>query len=467
MNDYTFFLDPNNKNQKSTIYSADKLQIEVHSNGCNAYQAFNIIIDKHNQQNAIQIRLTNLKDKTKMFVCNIDDVRFDSFKVEQSLHVTFDGFVKHLTQILDNCRKSKLNVIIQMDSNTAGQLEFYEKGTFKNLIHISLPIEPAPIELILFAINQSYARLQDANQLSAQKCSNFEMELLQKNERIDRLNETIQRLKNDLNEQEQVAENRAKEQIARMEQEMKHIGDTNEFQRQELEKQINAYRTRIDALVKDNFTLNEQFKRETAHLTQLRTENQELKRNLVTAKEQIEMLKNGQAGQRLTAQKNDHILNDLRKQVQCLQDKVNLCEKQKSEILAELDAEKNICLIKRNGLKMATEDICNANGIIRKQAAEIAALKEKVAWRTEVALKQEQVIRERGKENEKAKEIMEFVGGAVQNNIEQSEEIQNKLKSLQSKADAMENKYKDRISDVLHEISILDKSDSNRNNRRF
>lgn len=467
MNDYTFFLDPINKNQKSTIYSADKLQIEIHSNESNAYQAFNIVIDKHNQQNTIQIRLTNLKDKTKMFVCNIDDGRFESFKVEQSLHVTFDGFVKHLMQILEHCRKSKLNVSIQMDNNTAGQLEFYEKGSFKNLVHISLPIEPAPIELIMFAINQSYAFLQEANKLSAQKCSNLEMELLQRNERIDRLNETIQRLKNDLTEQEQVAAHRVKEQMVRMEQEIKHVGDTNEFQRQELEKQINAYRNRIDTLVKDSFSLSEQFKRETTQTTQLRNENQELKKSLVATKEQIEMLKNGQAGQRLSAQKNDHILNDLRKQVQCLQDKVNLYEKQKSEILAELDAEKNICLIKRNGLKMATEDICNANAIIRKQAAEIVVLKEKVAWRTEVALKQEQVIREQGKENNGAKELMEFVGGAVKNNTEQSAEIKNKLESLKSKADALENKYKARISDALHEMSIIDKTENIRNNRRF
>lgn len=465
MNDYTFFLDPSNKSRKSTIYTADKLQIETSGVGCvsSAHDTFSITIDKHNVQNFIQIRFTNMKDKSKMYVCNIDDGRFENLKAEQAMHVSFDGFLKHLIQLLDNCRKTKLNVSLTMESNNNGQLQFYEKGTLKNLVHISLPIEPAPIELIMFALHQSYSTLQEANLLSVQKYSNLEMELSQKNERIERLNETIQRLKSDLNEQGLVAANRMKEQMARIEQEFKHISDSKDFQRQELEKQVTAYRARIDTLVAENHGHSEQLKSEMTTVTHLRNENKKLKDNLSNAKEQIEAMKNGQSAQRATAQKNDHLLNELRKQVQSLQSKLNMCEKQRSELMAELDAEKDICQIKRNGLKMATEDICNANSIIRKQAAEIAVLNEKIAWRTEVALKQEQVIRERSQENEKAKGLLEFVGGAVQNNVEQSEEIQNKLESLATKANMIEMKYHNRITEVLKEMPLFDQQANIRN----
>lgn len=458
MADCVFFLDPSNKSRKSTIYVADKLLVEIgDSESLNGNQnIFNIIIDKHISQNSIQIRLTNVKDKSKMYVCNIDDGRFERFRVEQSLHVSFDGFLKHLIQLLDNCRKTKLHVRLLMGGNSIGQLQFYEKGTLKNLVHISLPIEHAPTELIVFALNHAYASLQDANVLAAQKYANLEMELAAKNDRIERQNETIQHLKNDLNEQELAATNRAKEQMVRREQEFKHVADSKDFQRQELEKQVAAFRARIDALVTESHTQAEQLKKEAATVTKLRNENQKLKDNLIGAREQYDALNNGQQIQRATTQKNEHLLTELRRQVQNLQEQLHVCEKQRSEALAELDAEKNICQIKRNGLKMATEDICNANAIIRKQAADIVTLKEKIAWRTEVALKQEQVIRERKQDGENTKDLLEFVGGAVQQNVEQSEEVRNKLENLMMKADMIERKYKNRISNVLSELPLFD-----------
>lgn len=461
MTDYIFFLDPQNKSRKSTIYVTDKLQIESNTDCPGSIAStFGVIIDKHISQNFIQIRLVNAKDKSKMYVCNIDDSRFENFRVEQALHVSFDGFLKHLIQLLDNCRKTKLHVSLLMDNQSGtGQLQFYEKGTFKNLVHISLPVEVAPTELIMYALNQAYAALQDANAMAAQKYANLEMEMMQKTERIERLNETVQRLKNDLSEQELVAANRTKEQVMRMEQDFKHMSDTKDLQRIELEKQISAYRARIDALVAENHAQSEQLKKEAMIVAQLRTDNQKLKDNLKIAKEQMDIMKNGQLAQRATTQKNEQVWSELRRQVQSLEEQLKACEKQKSEILAELDAEKNICQIKRNGLKMATEDICNANAIIRKQAAEIVSLNEKIALRTEVALKQEQLIRERGKENEKAKEVLEFVGGAVQNNIEQSDVIKNQLESLRVKTDLLENKYKSRIDNILKELPI---SNSNR-----
>lgn len=469
MADHLFFLDPSNKLQKSTIYTADQLNIETNSGGGVTHQKFSVIVEKHNLQNLIQIRLSSVNDKTSMFVCSIDDIRFESFKMEQSLHVSFDGFVKHLIQILESCRKARLNVCFSMQQGMTGQLQFYEKGTFKNLVHINLPIEPAPVELILLTLTQSYASLQEVNQQSAQKCSVLEVELMQRNDRIERLNETIQQLKNDLSEQEKASASKIKQQMNQLEKEFKHINDTKDFQKQELEKQTAAFRTRVDTLVKENYNLQEQLKKETSLTTQLRNENKKLKENLIGAKEEIETLKNGQSGQRISAQKHDHILKELRKQVTAMEEKLNLCEKQKSETLAELDAVKNLCQIKRNALKMSSEDICNANSIIRKQAAEIATLKEKIAWRTEVSLKQEKVIHERGKENEKARNLLEFVGDAVQSNAEQSEEIKNKLEGLKLKADSIELKYKNRLSEVLQEITYIDGNGraSLSTNRRF
>lgn len=458
--DYSLFIDPGMKLAKYNIYSSENISIEVKSPDAakTIEQRFNLTIEKHKTINLIQIRLASVNDKTMILLCSVDDARFEQFKIEQSLHVTFEYFVKHITQMFDNCRANKLHMLIVLGAdglNDRGQLQFYEKGTFKNLIHISLPIERAPIEVILFHVNESYAKLQEQNRLLAQNNNGLSMELQQKADHLNAAMIEINRLKNELSEQEKVHAGKVKEQTARLEQEFKHISDSKDFQKQELEKQVSAFRARIDALVKENYASKEQHRAECKVTAQLRNENKKLSECVTDLQMQLEQLKTDQLSRKNATQKNDHIHQELRKQMQTLQEKIGFYEKQNSELMAELDAEKNICQIKRNGLKMATEDICNANTIIRKQAAEIVALREKIDWRTEVALKQEQVIREKGKVADNLTHLMHSLESSMRENAEQNKETEDKLKWIQSQADQLERKYETKIEEIYNKIYAL------------
>lgn len=460
--DYSLFIDPGMKLVKYNIYSSENILVKVKSNdnGTTIEQRFNLTIEKHKTINLIQIRLCSVTDKTMIFLCSVDDARFEQFKIEQSLHVTFEYFVKHITQMFDDCRTNKLNMLIVLGAdglNDRGHLQFYEKGTFKNLIHISLPIERAPIEIILFYVNESYAKLQEQNRLLVQNNNGLSMELQQKADQLNATVDMVNRLKVELGEQEKLHASKQKEQMVRLEQEFKHVSDSKDFQKQELEKQVSAFRARIDTLVKENYAAKEQHRTETKVSAQLRSENKKLNECVADLQVQLEQIKADQLCRKNATQKSDHIHQELRKQMQSLQEKIGCYEKQNSELMAELDAERNICQIKRNGLKMATEDICNANTIIRKQAGEIVALREKIDWRTEVALKQEQVIREKGKVTDNLTNLMQSLESSMIENAEQCKETEDKLKRIENQTDQLQRKYEAKIEEIYNKIYALPK----------
>lgn len=55
-----------------------------------------------------EIRLCETNDQTKMYLSTVDNIQFETIKIEQSLHVSFDGFVDHLKKILDACKRNEL-----------------------------------------------------------------------------------------------------------------------------------------------------------------------------------------------------------------------------------------------------------------------------------------------------------------------------------------------------------------------
>lgn len=458
MLDSSLFINDLNKNLLKTVYSRNNVSIEINENDTQTSQQFNISIEKHKIQNSMQIRLTNAQNKTIIFISTIDDQKFEKIKIEQSLRVSFDQFLKHITQMLEQCGQNHGKFYLQLclsNDNDCNYLQFFEQGTFKNLIHLILAIERASFDLILFYVNESYVKLQEQNRQSAQRTSALQSELAEKTQTIDVLNETINKLKTNINDQEKMTVVRYKEQLARMEQEFKHVAESKDFQRQEMEKQLTAFRARNDTLIKENYTLSEQLKKESKHKLQLQHETEKLQETVKNLTKEMEQIRNEQTHSKSVAQKYDHIANDLRKQIQTLEDKNHLLEKQNSEISAELDAERNICQIKRNGLKIATEDICNANTIIRKQLAEIAELQEKIKCRTQIALEQERIIQENGLKSSNMASLLETIDAAVKENDMRGEETLNRIRDLQSHADMLERKYQNKIGDIQDKISSL------------
>lgn len=475
--DYKFFIDPKMKASKYLVYKCDSLPVEMMASSvekmhANSIEDYNFCIEKHKTMNLIQIRLSNVRDNTSVFISTIDHTKFEHFKQEQSLYVTFESFVNHITEMVEKCRQKQLHVLLKMACNpfepTKEQmfrLQFYEKGTFKNLEHISLPIESAPYEVILFHINQTYAYSQEENRILLQKNNNLQLDLAQRIDQIEMLNGVVNGLKLKLNEQEMVLSERCKEQLTRLECEIKDLNDAKNYQTQEFEKQITAFKARVEAMMKENYTLTEQLQNERKQTAKLRSESKKTTATLTDLNKTIEQFTAERMTHQNIVQKMNQTIDDFRNQVGHLEQKILTQKKQRQELLAELEAEKKICQIKKDGLKMATEDICNANTIIRKQAAEIEMLRKKVEVRTEVALKQEQLLREAGNGKENVGNLMEKIDEALKHTSELSKDTEHNIKSIRDRTNFIESKYRDRIDDLYDRLCTISQTKDDHSNR--
>lgn len=122
-----------------------------------------------------------------MYITTVDSASFQELKQDQSLHVTFAGFIENLVHILQDCQARKLEIcLVQLpqidlrsgDPNLNGssqspqyQLQFVEMRPFKNLIHLSLPCRIASLSVVLFYMNN----ILDVLQVSAINAKMFKI----------------------------------------------------------------------------------------------------------------------------------------------------------------------------------------------------------------------------------------------------------------------------------------------------
>lgn len=116
-----------------------------------------------------------------MYISTVDITSFQELKQDQSLHVTFAGFIENLVHILQDCQAGKLEIcLLQMQQqqqdtrdirlgdsamsschqNCNYQLQFVEMRSFKNLVHLCLPCRMAPLNVVLFYMNNILDVLQ-------------------------------------------------------------------------------------------------------------------------------------------------------------------------------------------------------------------------------------------------------------------------------------------------------------------
>lgn len=450
-----FFTASDSQASKYLIYIDEKICIEVNSNTneSNLFRKeFQIYIEKHENLNLFQIRLSSLSDKTLIYLCTIDNTKFQTFKLEQNLHITFEYFVNHLIKMLEDCRDGRLTIALKPFSDDSANLLIFEKGAFKDLLHISLPFKKAPISVILFYVNESYIKLKQNNITLSQEIYDANRRLREKDDENRLLNEGIAKLNEERRNREKYASNKMKECIKKYEEEIKRMNEIKENQKSEFEKRNAIFLSKIENQMKENCNLNDQLKLETAKSNDMREENNRLNSHNLNLQKELEEAKSIESNRFTTIQKTDHILSELRKHLHVIEDKNSKYEKQITELEAELSAEKNICQIKRDGLKMATEDICNANAIIRRQAKEILALKKKIELRTEVAIKQEQIIRSKNSSNESVEAKLQYIEDSIKENEIFERNTEEKINWVHHQTKLIEQKYQNKIENIYKKL---------------
>ena len=371
----------------------------------------------------------------------MDDGMYNKIRQEQGLHVTFSGFAEQLVAILNACHQRELSAGLLVDNNKT-TLQFYEKRPFRNLIHLYLPISEAPLELVLQHMNNAMHKLQEQHALQKNQIDALRSELNVKEEGSKGLREEVNRLKCALAEQENMIFARNMDEVKNLQHSLKNLNEMKDNDERQLKGVIFGLQEKVDRLTQDNAHLSEKLTVAEKRAESYHSECSRLKQQINSKNEDILRLQADVDAQKTRDRKQELNLLDLKRQLKDSRDKANALEKQRSDLIAELEAEKIVCQTKRKALQIATEEITKANDIIVKQSKEVAVLKKKGEERAAIALKQEEIIQSQEMELKKLRKENEAVKKDDQGHLETVNQLTAHISELKEFSQKMESQYK-------------------------
>lgn len=282
-----------------------------------------------------QLRLAEKCDQRRMYITTVDSASFQELKQDQSLNVTFAGFMENVVRMLKDCQAGKLELCLSSRETIADQqshdylLQFVEIRSFKNLVHLCLPCRSAPLNTVLFYINAALDATHKKLFLVEQSAQQLQMELNAQNAHIDQLNSDNAKLR------ETLAENTR--QLTE-----KHSAELREMQLT-LEKQNEQRSNELDRNRRSIAGLQAQLERITLEKAELKTMqeqaekrtqslNEELsccKSRISTLKEQQEKLQTELTTAKKQERKLEYKIEDLKQHTLELQENIQKGNKEK------------------------------------------------------------------------------------------------------------------------------------------
>uniref|UniRef100_A0A182T6Z9 Uncharacterized protein n=1 Tax=Anopheles maculatus TaxID=74869 RepID=A0A182T6Z9_9DIPT len=163
-------------------------------------------------------------------------------------------------------------------------------------------------------------------------------------------------------------------------------------------------------------------------------------------KDELERLQTSIASQQNRECRSETTVAELKRQLVDMQSKIKIAQKQRSELEAELEAEKNICHTKKHALQLTTDELANASAVINNLNKENVKLQSKIDLRTEIAMRQEKLLLE------KEKQIVELgntVAAIQQEHMKtrsSNEEFAETVKRIKETTDLIEEKYRKNLA---------------------
>ncbi|XP_030369663.1 spindle assembly abnormal protein 6 homolog [Scaptodrosophila lebanonensis] len=397
----------------------------------------------------IQLRLAEKCDQRRMYLTTVDSARFHELKQDQSLNVTFMGFIDNLVKMLKDCQAGSLELWLSArDAATSSphntsesqefHLQFVEIRAFKNLVHLYLPCRSAPLNTVLFYMN---AMLDAAHRQVAameQNTQQLQLELNSRESHVEQLGAENNKLREAISENSRQLGDKYSADLQAVQDKLMKINEQRSNEMDRNRRTIAGLQAQLDKASQDKGELKSQLEQAEKRSQSLSEELSCSKSRICSLKEQNERLQSDVAAEKQQERKLEYKITDLKQQMTELQDQIQKCNKEKANVAAELEAEKKILHTKRQALEMASDEISKANQIIVKRNQEVVALKKTIAWRTEVALQQEKAIQE----NEKLLCLREDELRHTRKTIQQlQEEIPKQLESMRQFAEGLEKKY--------------------------
>nr|XP_049461200.1 spindle assembly abnormal protein 6 homolog [Anopheles coluzzii] len=446
------FIDSHHRRCVKVLFPVVPLPINVENVGVRSQQYFYMIVEQIDLQHLIQIRMIQVNDQSKMLISTIDNAAYERIRAEQSLHVTFQGFVDHLIKILDSCKREELHLAL-LSENNCYMLQIFEKSSFKNLTHLFVPMEKATTDIVLFHINQSLQALQEQATTHSSQVQQFQMEIDKKNNTIDKLKKEVKSLSGKMEEQENLIFNRNTEEVNRLLQTIKMLNENKDTEECRLKSIISSMQEKIDQLTKETYERTERIVQESKRFEAYREENVKLRGQTVQLKEELDRLQANITSQQCRESRSEIVVTDLKRQLIEMQSKLKIAEKQRSELEAELEAEKNICQTKKHALQLTTDELANASLVINNLNKENIKLKSKLDLRTDIAKRQEKLLLEKDKRITELSNTVTAIQQEHMRNKSCNEEYAEIVGRIKETTNIIEEKYRKKINDMILMLS--------------
>ncbi|CRK88126.1 CLUMA_CG001911, isoform A [Clunio marinus] len=376
--DLRFASEANHKHIQQ-LYPLYQFQVNVETFHGRGIQSFNFSFEK--LDGIVQLRISDVVNQSKMYLCTIDNITYQEIKTEQSLQVAFQGFIDHLITILDSCRKNELFISL-IQSQNSFILQFYEKRSLKNLIHLFLRVNEAPPAIIMYHLNLSITHLKDEVSSINQRNQYLDNEVNKRDFHIEEQQKEIATLKNKVAENENMILFRTTEEIQRLQQEIKRIETSKEFEENRLRALVKSFETKVDQLTKDNFSLNEKIQLEVKKSETLKHEVEDMKRKLTAMSTDNNRLKNNLSQFDAKDKQQRMKVDELNQQMADTLEKLRSANKETSNLQAEIEAEKQICHTKKRALQIATDELTKNHETIKRYEKNVEKLKKGIEWRS-------------------------------------------------------------------------------------
>lgn len=136
-------------------------------------------------------------------------------------------------------------------------LQFYEKRSLKNLVHLFLRVQEASPAIVLYHLNQSLIKAKDELSTADNQNKILQNEVNKKDFHVQELQQEVESLKKKVSENENMILHRNTEEIKRLTQEIKNIETAKEFEENRLKTLVKTFESKVDQLTKEVYVGNE------------------------------------------------------------------------------------------------------------------------------------------------------------------------------------------------------------------
>ncbi|XP_055716325.1 spindle assembly abnormal protein 6 homolog [Phlebotomus papatasi] len=447
-----YFTTKQNRISIVKIFKCTPISVSYHEYEVQDQRQFHICVEKANSLNLVQLRLTSLCDDSWMAISTVDTAAFEKIKTDQALHVTFQEFVDHLINILVSCRKGELSVSLEKCDHSSFRLNIFERRSFRNLTHLSLPVEKAPLETVLYHLSEKNSGLQKQITGLNDQVGALKDELSRREEICVRLQGEVNQFPKKLQEERQKALLETSEEIEDFKKAVQQLQKEKVSEEKRLQEINLKNLEKLEQMKKENFRLNQGISDQSAKIEALTMELAGLRSQNRRLTEENAKLQEAASEVACKGRKQELNAMDLKRQLKDQREKVLSCEKQISDLTAELEAERSLCRTKRNSLQIATEENSKANSIILKLRKKNDSLTEKLCSTKELTAKQERIIEEKSKEIRKFSEILKTMEQKLKDYAENGKEVTTTMENLHDAIDAIEEKYTRKLGDLSHKL---------------